>query len=87
MLKADKANYNALVFYGKCASELGQADQAHAAYQKAIESDNTQPLAWQVKNHILVKRSWFMLMAQFTLLGLLVFLKEISARFPCNPIH
>ncbi|RMX42608.1 hypothetical protein pdam_00013366 [Pocillopora damicornis] len=47
VLKADKTNYNALVFFGKCASELGQLDQAHAAYRKAIESDDTQPLAWQ----------------------------------------
>lgn len=49
VLKADKTNYNALVFFGKCASELGQLDQAHAAYRKAIESDDTQPLAWQVE--------------------------------------
>ena len=69
MLKADKTNYNALVFFGKCASELGQLDQARAAYRKAIESDDTQPLAWQVeyffcpfyKNHFLVRRSRFML--------------------------
>ena len=53
MLKADKTNYTALVFFGKCASELDQPDQAHMAYKKAIESNETQPLAWQVKIHVL----------------------------------
>ncbi|KAL9987357.1 hypothetical protein ACROYT_G001647 [Oculina patagonica] len=47
VLKADKTNYTALVFFGKCASELDQPDQAHMAYKKAIESDDTQILAWQ----------------------------------------
>ncbi|KAJ7369929.1 Tetratricopeptide repeat protein 37 [Desmophyllum pertusum] len=47
VLKADKTNYTALVFFGKCASELDQPDQAHMAYKKAIESDDTQLLAWQ----------------------------------------
>lgn len=45
----DKTNYTALVFIGKCASELDQADQARMAYKKAIESDDTQLLAWQVR--------------------------------------
>jgi len=49
VLKADKTNYTALVFFGKCASELDQPDQAHMAYKKAIESDETQLLAWQVR--------------------------------------
>ncbi|XP_020629638.1 tetratricopeptide repeat protein 37-like isoform X2 [Orbicella faveolata] len=47
VLKADKTNYTALVFFGKCASELNQPDQAYMAYKKAIESDETQLLAWQ----------------------------------------
>jgi len=38
-----------LVFFGKCASELNQPDQAYMAYKKAIESDETQLLAWQVR--------------------------------------
>ena len=46
----DKTNYTALVFIGKCASELGQADQSLMAYKKAIDSDETQLLAWQVIN-------------------------------------
>ena len=44
----DKTNYTALVFIGKCASEMDQADQSLMAYKKAIESDETQLLAWQV---------------------------------------
>ncbi|XP_068693840.1 tetratricopeptide repeat protein 37-like isoform X1 [Montipora foliosa] len=47
VLKLDKTNYTALVFIGKCATELNQADQSLMAYKKAIESDETQPLAWQ----------------------------------------
>ncbi|XP_015779373.1 PREDICTED: tetratricopeptide repeat protein 37-like [Acropora digitifera] len=47
VLKLDKTNYTALVFIGKCATELDQADQSLMAYRKAIESDETQPLAWQ----------------------------------------
>ncbi|XP_044163899.1 tetratricopeptide repeat protein 37-like [Acropora millepora] len=47
VLKLDKTNYTALVFIGKCAAELDQADQSLMAYRKAIESDETQPLAWQ----------------------------------------
>ncbi|CAH3018534.1 unnamed protein product [Porites evermanni] len=47
VLKLDKTNYTALVFIGKCASELDQADQALVAYRKAIESDESQVLAWQ----------------------------------------
>lgn len=86
-MKADKTNYNALVFFGKCASELGQLDQAHAAYRKAIESDDTQPLAWQVEYFFLsfLKESFpcrkilvYVDQVRFTLLGLLVFLKETS---------
>jgi len=46
----DKTNYTALVFIGKCASELDQADQALKAYRKAIESDESQVLAWQVRD-------------------------------------
>ncbi|KAK2552919.1 Tetratricopeptide repeat protein 37 [Acropora cervicornis] len=48
VLKLDKTNYTALVFIGKCAAELDQADQSLMAYRKAIESDETQSLAWQV---------------------------------------
>ncbi|XP_022086951.1 tetratricopeptide repeat protein 37-like [Acanthaster planci] len=47
VLKQDKNNYNALVFVGVAAAELDQPDQAVAAYKKAIETDQQQPLAWQ----------------------------------------
>ena len=50
MLKLDKGNYNALVFIGVAAAELGQPDQAVMAYRKAIETDSEQLLAWQVSN-------------------------------------
>eukprot|EP00118_Oscarella_pearsei_P013030 m.100186 g.100186 ORF g.100186 m.100186 type:complete len:1137 (+) comp37085_c0_seq8:16-3426(+) len=46
-LKLDKSNYNALLFFGKCASEMDQPDQARSAFRKAIEVDQEQPLAWQ----------------------------------------
>ena len=49
-MKLDKTNYTALVFIGKCASELDQADQALMAYRKAIETDESQVLAWQVRD-------------------------------------
>ena len=55
VLKLDKTNYTALVFIGKCATELNQADQSLMAYKKAIESDETQPLAWQVRENITVQ--------------------------------
>ncbi|XP_065837280.1 tetratricopeptide repeat protein 37-like [Oscarella lobularis] len=47
VLKLDKNNYNALLFVGKCASEMDQPDQARAAFKKAVEVDETSPLAWQ----------------------------------------
>lgn len=47
VLKADKENYNALVFIGKCATEMEQFQQAKEAYNRAIESNKEQPLAWQ----------------------------------------
>jgi superkiller protein 3 len=49
VLKIDKTNYNALVFIGVCAKELDQPDQAQAAYRRAIEADQDQVLAWQVR--------------------------------------
>ena len=49
ILKQDKGNYNALVFVGVAAEGLEQPDQAIAAYKKAIDVDDTQPLAWQVR--------------------------------------
>ena len=47
-MKIDKENYNALVFIGKCATELQQFEQAKQAYGKAIEQNKEQILAWQV---------------------------------------
>ncbi|XP_048583868.1 tetratricopeptide repeat protein 37 [Nematostella vectensis] len=46
-LKLEKNNYNALVFVGVCATELGQLEQAQAAYKKASDEDPSQVLAWQ----------------------------------------
>ena len=48
VLRQDKTNYNALVFVGVAAEGLEQTDQAIAAFKKAIQTDDTQPLAWQV---------------------------------------
>ncbi|XP_070543416.1 tetratricopeptide repeat protein 37-like [Ptychodera flava] len=47
VLKQDKTNYNALVFFGVAAAELDQPDQARMAYKKAIDTDPKQILAWQ----------------------------------------
>ena len=46
----EKNHYNALVFVGVAAEGLEQSEQALMAYQKAIEIDEAQPLAWQVNN-------------------------------------
>lgn len=48
VLKTDKENYNALVFFGVCATELNHYDQAKKAYEKAIEKNKDDILAWQV---------------------------------------
>ena len=53
-MKIDKENYNALVFIGKCATELEQFEQARQAYNKAIEQNKEQLLAWQVSVRCLV---------------------------------
>ncbi|KFQ12766.1 Tetratricopeptide repeat protein 37 [Leptosomus discolor] len=47
VLKQEKNNYNAWVFIGLAAAELGQPDQAKGAYKKAIELEPNQLLAWQ----------------------------------------
>ncbi|KAJ8928551.1 hypothetical protein NQ314_018889 [Rhamnusium bicolor] len=46
ILRADKTNYMALVFLGLSLQEIGPAEQAPKAFQKAIESNSTNPLAW-----------------------------------------
>ena len=48
VLKIDKSNYHALVFIGLCAKEMEQFEQSRAAYQKAIDQNSEQLLAWQV---------------------------------------
>ena len=48
VLKIEKDNYNALVFIGKCATELELFQQAKEAYSRAIDQNESQPLAWQV---------------------------------------
>ena len=50
VLKHDKNNYNALVFVGVAAEGMEQGEQALMAYKKAIDVDDTQLLAWQVRN-------------------------------------
>jgi Tfp pilus assembly protein PilF len=47
VISKDKANYNAWVFSGAAANDLGIKEQALASYQKAIEISPTQPTAWQ----------------------------------------
>ncbi|PIK51116.1 putative tetratricopeptide repeat protein 37-like [Apostichopus japonicus] len=47
VFKEDKASYNALVFVGVAASEMGQLEQGVAAYKKAIDVEPEQELAWQ----------------------------------------
>jgi len=47
VLKLESDNYNALVFVGVAAEALEQPEQALAAYKKAIEAQQEQPLAWQ----------------------------------------
>ncbi|XP_064609375.1 tetratricopeptide repeat protein 37-like [Liolophura sinensis] len=47
VLKADKDNYNALVFIGVAAEGLEQPDQAIKAFEKATEISPEQILAWQ----------------------------------------
>ncbi|NXL35437.1 TTC37 protein, partial [Glaucidium brasilianum] len=47
VLKQEKNNYNAWVFIGLSAAELGQPDQSKGAYKKAIEIEPNQLLAWQ----------------------------------------
>lgn len=47
VLKQEKDNYNAWVFIGVAAAELGQPDQAQGAYKKAAELEPEQLLAWQ----------------------------------------
>lgn len=48
-MKLEKNNYNAWVFIGLAASELEQPDQAQTAYNKAVELEPEQLLAWQVR--------------------------------------
>lgn len=47
VLKQEKDNYNAWVFIGVAAAELGQPDQAQGAYKKAADLEPEQLLAWQ----------------------------------------
>jgi superkiller protein 3 len=53
-LKVDKTNYNAFVFVGVASIELGKPEQAQAAYQKAIEINADNILAWQVWSTLLL---------------------------------
>lgn len=47
VLSFDKNNYNALVFAAVAAAEMDQPEQAIKAYQRAIETNPNQILAWQ----------------------------------------
>ena len=55
-MKLDKANYNAFVFVGVASIELGKAEQAQAAYKKAIDINPENILAWQV---VLLQKTCF----------------------------
>uniref|UniRef100_A0A6P7G2Q1 Tetratricopeptide repeat protein 37 n=1 Tax=Diabrotica virgifera virgifera TaxID=50390 RepID=A0A6P7G2Q1_DIAVI len=46
ILREDKTNYMALVFLGLALQEVGPVEQACKAFQKAIEHNPTNPLAW-----------------------------------------
>ncbi|KAL6064878.1 Tetratricopeptide repeat protein 37 [Balamuthia mandrillaris] len=46
-LALDPSNYNACIFVGVAATELGQDARSEQAYRKAIEVDATKLLAWQ----------------------------------------
>ena len=48
IIEKDKENYHAWVFTGAAAAELGNKEQAIAAYQRAIQNSSNQPSAWQV---------------------------------------
>jgi superkiller protein 3 len=47
VIDKEKDNYNAWLFTGVAAEELGSHQQALAAYQKAIQLAPNQPTAWQ----------------------------------------
>ena len=47
-MSGDGNHYMALVLIAVAAEGLEQHDQALKAYKRAIESDETQVLAWQV---------------------------------------
>ncbi|XP_030832787.1 tetratricopeptide repeat protein 37 [Strongylocentrotus purpuratus] len=46
-LSLDPKHYNALIFLGKSATELGQGEEAEKAYREATDIDPKQTLAWQ----------------------------------------
>ncbi|XP_023026959.2 tetratricopeptide repeat protein 37 [Leptinotarsa decemlineata] len=46
ILREDKSNYMAMVFLGLSLQEVGPAEQAIKAFQKAIEMNPSNPLAW-----------------------------------------
>ena len=48
-MSADKNNYMALVLIAVAAEGLEEYDQALKAYKRAIEADDSQALAWQVR--------------------------------------
>jgi len=47
-LKLDSKNYNAFVFVGLAAAELGQEEKSEEAYRRASALQPTTVLAWQV---------------------------------------
>lgn len=47
IIKHDRNNYMGLVFLGLALQEVGPTEQALKAFQKAIDLDNGNPLAWQ----------------------------------------
>lgn len=48
-MKKDKTCYTGWIMIAACAQELKQFNQAHYALNKAIELDENQPLAYQVR--------------------------------------
>lgn len=48
VLRVDKTHCTALVFVGLATTELGQLDQAYAAFTRATTNHSDVPLSWQV---------------------------------------
>ncbi|KAF6252995.1 hypothetical protein COO60DRAFT_1704042 [Scenedesmus sp. NREL 46B-D3] len=55
VLKEDRACYEAYVYVGKAAFQLGEFEQADLSYQKATELNDKSPQAWQGLSELYVE--------------------------------